>query len=209
MPPSACITFNTVPSCSLAKNVCVENASCPRRVSWKGTCSLVSLGLISNNGSSGIMDIIVLSVFALRRCLLAGRPVAKRASALRSSNLPAVIHARLSSRLKAHSEDPKSISQQFGVATVRRWSCVRPGLPSISCQRCVLREAAAEAARQGLYTHCLVISCIWRTLCTGQCLTMINIRAAVDTSQSKIGDVLECWEQVGLCSYGEGVTQPY
>ncbi len=32
--------------------------------------------------------------------------------------------------------------------------------------------------------------------------------AAVNTSQFKIGDVLECWEQVGLCSYGEGVTQP-
>ncbi len=33
--------------------------------------------------------------------------------------------------------------------------------------------------------------------------------AAVNTSQFKIGDVLERRGQVGLCSYGEGVTQPY
>ncbi|DBB17559.1 TPA: hypothetical protein ACH3X3_002615 [Trebouxia sp. C0006] len=33
--------------------------------------------------------------------------------------------------------------------------------------------------------------------------------AGVNTSQFKIGEVLEFWEQVGLGSYGEGVTQPY
>lgn len=33
--------------------------------------------------------------------------------------------------------------------------------------------------------------------------------AGVNTSQFKTGDVLECWEQVGLGEYGEGVTQPY
>ena len=33
--------------------------------------------------------------------------------------------------------------------------------------------------------------------------------AGVNTSQFKIGDMLECWGQVGLGSYGEGVTQPY
>ncbi len=31
---------------------------------------------------------------------------------------------------------------------------------------------------------------------------------AVNALQFKIGDELECWEQVGLCSYGEIVTQP-
>ncbi len=35
-----------------------------------------------------------------------------------------------------------------------------------------------------------------------------SVIAAVNTLQIKIGDELECWEQVGLCSYGEIVTQP-
>jgi hypothetical protein len=33
--------------------------------------------------------------------------------------------------------------------------------------------------------------------------------AAVNTSQFRIGDVLERRGHVGLCSYGQGVTQPY
>ncbi len=35
-----------------------------------------------------------------------------------------------------------------------------------------------------------------------------SVIAAVNTFQIKIGDVLQPWEQAGLCSYGEGVTQP-
>ncbi len=31
---------------------------------------------------------------------------------------------------------------------------------------------------------------------------------AVNALQFKTNDELECWEQVGLCSYGEIVTQP-
>jgi len=153
---------------ALRKLSSVCRVSFPYKVPWKGTSSGETTPCISNNSSSGIMDIIVLSVSALRRCSLAGCPVAKRASALKSCKLPAVTHARLFCRLKRLFEDPKSISQQFGASNVMRWSCVRPGLLSISCQRCVIRDTAASTAQKGLPTHCSVMSCIWRTLSTGQ-----------------------------------------
>jgi len=157
-----------VPNCSLAKNVLCEKCKLFTQNPMERHKRRNSCKLISNNSSSGIMDIIVLSVSALRRCSLAGCPVAKRASALKSCKLPAVTHARLFCRLKRLFEDPKSISQQFGASNVMRWSCVRPGLLSISCQRCVIRDTAASTAQKGLPTHCSVMSCIWRTLSTGQ-----------------------------------------
>ena len=124
----------------------VCSVSTPSRVPWKGTSSGETPPYISNTSSSGIMVIIILSVYSLRGCSLAGSPDAKRASALKSRKLPAVTHARRSCWLKLPFEDTRSSPQQYCDANVMRWSCLRPGLPSISCQRHVRRVAAASVA---------------------------------------------------------------
>ena len=91
---------------------------------------------------------------------------------------------------------------------------------------------ALELCQTWLAIHQLPKACEKRWCCLGCCLEVVVytlfggewhmedfehgamsnndqhacVIAAVNTSRFNIGDVLECWEQVGLCSYGVKVS---